>query len=223
MTEYPIFLGEIEVEVRAAGGGRTLSASFPYNRIATVASGGRVRKERFNSGSLSWQTREFEKLQTELSTTIAAKMDATVKAKRLEALEDALEKRNTFLLSGHDYNRAIADVRSGTLAVEHGKDGVLLRASLPPEGQAPSWVEDTIKGVKGGQVRGVSPGFQVPAGQGREYLEREIGGPSMIRVIDDAVAFEYSLVARPAYSGTTIDARAEGLELEAPPRRRVWL
>ena len=150
MTEYPIFLGEIEVEVRAAGGGRTLSASFPYNRIATVASGGRVRKERFNSGSLSWQTREFEKLQTELSTTIAAKMDATVKAKRLEALEDALEKRNTFLLSGHDYNRAIADVRSGTLAVEHGKDGVLLRASLPPEGQAPSWVEDTVQGREGG-------------------------------------------------------------------------
>ena len=43
----------------------------------------------------------------------------------------------------------------------------------------------------------------------------------MVREILDAVAFEYSLVARPAYSGTDVDARAE--ELPAGRRQRIWL
>ena len=217
--DYPVFLGEIEV--RREGAGRVLSATFPYNRQATVASSGRTRKERFASGSLSWQVREFEKLQGELSQVVQSTIDKAIAAKRIDALEDALERRNTFLLAGHDYNRTIADMRSGTLAVTHTDDAVMLRASIPAEGEAPSWVEDTVRGVKGGQVRGVSPGFQVPAGQGRERLEREADGPSMVRVIEDAVAFEYSLVSRPAYSGTTVDARADDPALVE--RRRVWL
>ena len=213
---YPVLVGEIEV--RAEGKGRTMSASFPYNRQATVASGGRVRKERFASGSLSWQVREFNKLQEELTQVMAGAVDRV----RIELLEDALEKRNTFLLAGHDYNRSIADMRSGTLAVEHRADAVYLRADLPPEGEAPSWVEDTVRGIRGGQIRGVSPGFQVPAGQGREHLEREIGGPSMVRVIDDGVAFEYSLVSRPSYAGTSVDTRADELTTHTQ-RRRWWL
>ena len=73
-----------------------------------------------------------------------------------------------------------------------------------------------------GQLRGISPGFQVPA-KGSERLVPEDGpGDSMVREITDAVAFEYSIVARPAYSGTDVDARADALELEAP-RRRLWL
>ena len=217
--DYPIFDGELAVETRQDGEGRTIRASFPYNRVATISSTGRTRKEVFRSGSLSWQVREFEKLQQQLSDTISG----TISRFQREAVEDALEKRNTFLLVGHDYNRAIADMRSGTLAVTHTDDAVLLRADIPAEGQAPSWVEDAVKGINGGQVRGVSPGFQVPARRGGERLIPEEGdGGAMMREITDAVAFEYSLLARPAYSGTTVDARADDPAL-VPPRRRVWL
>ena len=220
--DFPVLLGEIEVRARG-GGGRTLSASFPYNRTATVASGGRVRKERFSSYSLSWQVKEFEKLQAEMSRVVQSTIDDAIKAKRLEALDDAVERRNSFMLVGHSYDRAIADMRSGTLVVEHKSDGVNLRATIPAEGSAPSWVEDTVRGIQGGQVRGVSPGFQVPTGKGAERLIPEEGNPGvMIRQIDDAVAFEYSLVSRPAYSGTTADV-AERSWRPSNRGRRFWL
>ena len=222
MTDYPVYDGNLAVELRQDGKGRTIRASFPYNRVATIAATGRTRKEVFRSGSLSWQVVEFQKLQTQLGETLQASMDKALKEKAIEQLEDTLEKRNTFMLAGHDYNRTIADMRSGTLAVEHTDDAVLLRADIPPEGQAPSWVEDTVRGIKGGQVRGVSPGFQVPAGRGAERIvPEEGGGGAMMREITDAVAFEYSLLARPAYSGTSVDARSD--EPAPAPRRRLWL
>ena len=219
LTEYPVFDGNLEV--RQSGRDRTIFGSFPYNRTATIRSGGRVRKERFNSGSLSWQVREFTKLQQRLSDEIATAVDDAQKAAVRARFDDELERRNTFLLTGHDYNRAIADMRSGTLAVEHSEDAVKLRATIPPEGEAPTWVDDAVKAMRGGQLRGVSPGFQVPAGRGRERLVPEDGpGDALVREIDDAVAFEYSLVARPAYSGSTADVRAESM---AEPRPRWWL
>ena len=45
----------------------------------------------------------------------------------------------------------------------------------------------------------------------------------MIRVIDDAVVYEYSAWSRrPAYAGTDVDARADD-PIEPNRRRRVWL
>ena len=168
---------------------------------------------------MSWQVREFEKLQGELAAMLSDEVDQV----RREILEDALERRNTHLLVGHSYNRAVADMRSGTLKVKHTRAAVELEATLPPDGEMPSWVRDAVLAVKGGQLRGVSPGFQVPAGKGGERLIPEPGNPSvMIREITDAVVFEYSLVARPAYSGTDVDARADDPAL-TDPRRRVWL
>ena len=215
MTDYPIFDGAFEV--RARGSGRVLSGRFPYNRTATVRSGGRVRKERFASGSLSWQVREFQKAQAELG----AMVKDTAAGVR-EALEDELEKRNTFLLSGHSYDRTIADMRSGTLSVKHTAAAVEIEAALPDLDRMPSWIRDAVLAVEGGQLRGISPGFQVPA-KGGERLIPEPGNPGVsIREITDAVAYEYSLVARPAYAGTDVDARADDPALQRP-RRRLWL
>ena len=168
---------------------------------------------------MSWQVREFEKLQVQMGDVVKSAMDKIRKRQVVEELEDALEKRNTFMLAGHDYNRAIADMRSGTLTVEHSDDAVRLAASLPDEGKAPSWVEDTVKGIQGGQVRGVSPGFQVPVKGGERLVPEEGSGGALVREIQDAVAFEYSLVARPSYAGTSVDARSENHE---SPRRRYW-
>ena len=221
MTAFPVLLGELEVRAEADGS-RSLSATFPYGKQATIASAGSTRKERFEAGSLSWQTSQFATLQAEMDAMLRSTVNTFQRQQRLDALDDALEKRNTHMLLGHSFDRAIADMRSGTLAVEHRADAVYLRATLPPAGEAPSWVEDAVRAVRGGQLRGVSPGFSVPPGQGRERLEREVGGPSMVRVIEDAVAWEYSLVSRPAYSGSTVDARADD---PMPPTRRprLWL
>ena len=156
-------------------------------------------------------------------TPSRSSIDEARKRLLIEQLEDALEKRNTFLLVGHSYDRTIADMRSGTLAVRHTDKAVELEATLPPDNEMPSWVRDAVLAVKGGQLRGVSPGFQVPAGRGRERLVPEDGdGDSLVRVIEDAVVFEYSVVARPAYPSTAVDARAEDFA-PAVRRRRVWL
>ncbi len=212
VSDYPILDGRLEV--RARGSGRVLSGRFPYNRVATVRGRGRVRKERFAPGALAWQVEEFQKLQKEAAEAVGAALDA--------ALEDALERRNTFLLVGHSYDRTIADMRSGTLTVKHTAAAVELEAVLPDPDKMPSWVRDAVLAVEAGQLRGISPGFQVPA-KGGERLIPEPGNPGvMIREIQDAVAFEYSLVARPAYSGTDVDARAEDPALTGS-RRRLWL
>ena len=217
MTDFhgPILDGALEI--RARGSGRVLSGRFPYGRTATVRSTGRARKERFAPGSMQWQTREFERVQSEL----AAMVKDTADTVRLELLEDELEKRNTFLLVGHSYDRNLADMISGTLAVKHTAKAVELEAALPDPDKMPSWVRDAVLAVEAGQLRGISPGFTVPA-KGAERLIPEPGNPGvMIREITDAVAFEYSLVARPAYSGTDVDARADDPALTA--RRRLWL
>ena len=89
---YAVLDGSLEI--RARGDRRVLSGSFPYNRTATVRSSGRTRKERFASGSLSWQVREFQKLMEEYAAVGQKALDKV----RKEALEDALERRNTHLL-----------------------------------------------------------------------------------------------------------------------------
>ena len=196
------------LEIRQRGSARILSGRFPLGRTATIRSSGKVRKERFARGrggrSVSWQHREFQKLQSQLAEDIGKMADEAI-----AELEDAIEKRNTFLLSGHDYNRTIADTLSGTLSLSYTDDAVSFAATLPEEAAMPSWVRDAVLAVEGQQIRGVSPGFQVPA-KGAERLIPEPGNPSVsIREIQDAVVFEYSLVSRPAYSGTSIDARSD--------------
>lgn len=230
VTEYAIWPGQFEI--RSRDGQDYLTGEFPYDTMATVRSRGRTRKERFRDYSLSWQVREFEKLQAELGDLLQELADEVITNRpaaeaRLAALEDGLEKRNTFLLVGHDYNRAIADMRSGSLAVKHTREKVELEAQLPPEKKRPSWVQDAALAVEGGQLRGISPGFVVTS-KGGEKLIPEPGNPSvMVREITDAVAYEYSLVARPAYPQTSasVDRRNLSTSSTSPRRRRfrLWL
>ena len=206
MMEYAVWPGQLEIRQEGEGP-PILTATFPLGLTGTVRNRGRVRKERFASGSMSWQVREFQKLQQELSRVIGEAIEDVQKERLIAQLEDALEKRNTHLLSGHDFNRAIADMKSGTLAVEHTAEAVHLRATLPPEGEQPSWVRDAVLAVRGGQLRAISPGFDVTE-RGRERLVPEDGpGGSLVREILDSTVYEYSLVARPSYPMTAVDTR----------------
>ena len=222
-----IFDGSLEV--RVSGAGRVLRGAFPLGRTATLRSAGRVRKERFASGrngrAVSWQVQEFEKLQAELSQVISSSLDDAAKTLRVESLEDAIEKRNTHLLVGHSYDRAIADTKTGNLSLAFTDDAVRFEAALPDDVDQPSWVRDAILAVRGGQLRGVSPGFQITS-KGAERLIPEPGNPAvLIREILDATIYEYSLVARPAYSGTTLDARQDAVYggERQPGRATLWL
>ena len=219
MNDYLAFVGELEI--RQEGSTPVLTASFPLGVTATRSNRGRVRKERFASGSMSWQVREFAKLQTRMAQVIESSIEEGRKRAMIEELEDALESRNTHLLVGHSFDKAIADMKSGTLAVEHTPDRVYLRANLPPVEEQPSHVRDAVLSVKGGQLRGVSPGFDVTA-QGSERLVPEANGPSMVREILDSTVYEYSLVARPTYPLTDIDTRSEKWAY-IPRRKRFWL
>ena len=206
------------LEIRARGSARMLTGSFPYDKRATVRSAGRVRKERFAPGSMSWQTERFAELNAELNEMVQSTVDQV----RLELLTEELERRNTHLLVGHSSDKAIADTRTGNLKIKHTREAVSIEAELPSVDRQPSWVRDAVLAVEGGQLRGISPGFQVPAGKGGERLVPEPGNPGvMIREITDAVVFEYSLVARPAYASTEVDARAD--PPAEPRRRRLWL
>ena len=83
-----------------------LTAVFPLNRTATVSSTGRVRKERFARGSMSWQVREFAKLQDEMARVLSSGIDDFTMQRRVAELDDALEKRNTHLLVGHRFRQS---------------------------------------------------------------------------------------------------------------------
>ena len=222
MTDFPLFDGQLEI--RQEGDTPILTASFPLNKTATIASTGRVRKERFNSGSMSWQVREFQKLQQEMAQVLSRGLDDFMSKRRFDELDDALDKRNTHLLVGHDFGKPIADMRGGNLTVQHTDDAVHLRADLPPVDEQPSWVRDAVLGVRGGQMRSVSPGFRVTNKGSSRLVPEDGAGDALVREIQDSMVYEYSLVSRPSYPGTRVDTREDDIGLLViPKRRRYWL
>ena len=205
-----------ELEVRANR--RKLVGSFPYNREATVRDRGRVRKERFKSYAFGWQIRRFEELQKELAGVVGKSLG---EARRI-LLERELAARNVDLLRGHNFDRPIASMLSGSLKVEDSRDALRFEADLPPD--PPSWIDDTMKAVEAGLIRGVSPGFRVPpasAVANAEELIDEPGNPAVqIRQVNQAVLYELSLVTRPAYIESEVDLRAFAgavPDVEQPP------
>ena len=226
MNEFPVF--NAELEIRARGGGRVLAGSFRYSSgpgrgMATIADRGRRRKERVAGNAFAWQIDEFAKVQEEL----AAAVDASLDQARIELLRQELERRNIHVLSGHDYSKPLGDLKSGTARVTSTREAVAFEVDLPADGDMPSYMSDTVKQIRAGLSGGVSPGFRVPpvtAAKNAETFEPEPGNPAVqVRVINQAVLHELSIVTRPAYSETDIDLRAEAPGRADRGRRRVWL
>lgn len=192
-----------EIEVRRRGGKRPrLRGSFPYGQLATVRDRGRVRKETIASRAFSF------------------------------AIED--ETREINLLVGHSFAAPLASRGAGNLKIADTAEAVRFEAVLPEEAGQPTWMRDALLAIEAGLVSGISPGFTVPPRSvvpGAERMVAEPGNPGvMIREIHEAVLLELSAVTRPAYGGTSIEARAwreiAGTEPPAAvtrPRRRLWL
>ena len=166
-----------DLEIRQ--GGRTISGAFRYGSVATVRDRGRVRKESFAPRAFRF------------------------------AVDDT--EREINLLLGHDFNNPIASRRAGSLVVEDGPEALVFRAELPEEAAQTIAQVDAVKQLRQGLVGGISPGFRVPpasAVPNAETLLDEPGNPGVqIRRINEAVLFEISLVARPAYPDTEADVR----------------
>ena len=227
MIEYPIFDGELEI--RAKGGRRSLRGRFRYSsgpgrRMATISDRGRTRKERIEGDAFGWQMREFAKVQKQLGEMIEESVDQA----RIEILKQELERRNVHVLSGHDFGKPLGDLKSGTATVTSTREAVDFEVDLPDESDMPTWMLDTVKAVRTGRAGGISPGFRVPPATvvaNAEGLEPEPGNPAVqVRVIRQAVLHELSIVTRPAYSETEIDARAWEAPEPRPGRRTPrWL
>ncbi len=228
MTDFFHIGGELEI--RAEEKRRRLRGRFPYSpgpgrRMATVRDRGRVRKERIAPDAFGWQLAEFDRVQTELARVIEASVDDA----RAELLRQELERRNVHILAGHSYDRPLGDLRSGTARVTSDREAVEFILDLPEhESDMPSWMVDVLRQVRAGLAGGVSPGFRVPpAGtvlRSAETLEPDPAAPGVqVRVIQHAVLYELSVVTRPAYSDTELDARAFDPAPGGPRRRSVWL
>ena len=224
MEHRAVYEGELEIRQS----GRRLAGRFPYSqrsgdRQATVMDRGRVRKERIAPDAFGWQVREFEKLQGELAATIESAIDEA----RVQVLRQELERRNIHVLAGHSYDRPLGDRLRGSARVSSTREAVEFEVDLPDEADQPGYMKDAIAMIRAGLIGGISPGFRVPPRAvvpDGERLEPEIGNEAVqVRVIENAVLAELSIVTRPAYSDTDVDVRA--LEIVAQHRRRprVWL
>ena len=223
MEHRAVYEGELELRQS----GRRLAGRFPYSqrsgdRMATVMNRGRVRKERIAPDAFGWQIREFEKLQGELASTITNAVDEA----RVQLLRQEIERRNIHVLAGHSYDRPMGDMLRSGARVTSTREAVEFEIELPDESNQPSYMRDAVAMVRAGLIGGISPGFRVPPGAvvpNSERLEPEPGNAAVqVRVIENAVLYELSIVTRPAYSETDIDVRA--LDALTPIKRpRIWL
>ena len=224
MEVFAAWPGELEIR-GPAGGARYLSGRFPYGRTATVADRGRRRKERIGPDAFGWQMREFARLQAQIPKIIEG---AAAEARR-QILEEQLERRNVHILAGHDFNKPLGDMKRGTARVVSTAEALEFEVDLPDEADMPTYMLDAIKEVRSKRAGGISPGFKVPPKgvvPNAETVEPEPGNPGVdIRVINQAVLYEVSVVSRPTYGSTDVDLRAEDFVLAAPPRPRIrrWL
>lgn len=173
--------GGLEVR-RKSGGAVALRGRFPYRSRAVLSDGGRSgrpRKEEFAPGAFRFSVEE---------------------------------KTEVHLLVGHSFDRPLASRSAGTLELVDSDDALSFAAEIGPEMAEVGYVRDVLAGLAAGLIAGISPGFRIPperAVKNAESVSEEdpAEGNALVRTIFAAVLFELSLVTRPAYSQTQVEAR----------------
>lgn len=161
------------LELRTEGGATRLRATFPYGRAATLSDGSRTGRAK--------------------TETIEARAFA-------ERIEQGAE---IHFLVAHDFAKPLASTTAGTLTLTDTDAALTVEARIDPELAEVSYVQDFLRTLSAGLVRGLSPGFRVPPG-GETVEER---GGALMRTIRAADLFEVSAVTRPAYPEAQIEAR----------------
>lgn len=183
--------GGLELRNRKDGGAQ-LHGRFPYNRNAVLSDGGRKgrpRKERVAPRAFRY---------------------------RIETPSQHGGKKEIHLLSGHDYAKPLASVRSGTLSFTDSDEALRFDAVITPEVANTAHGSDVLALIKAGLALGISPGFRLPperAVKKAEEITDEEHKPdegmhrAVIRTILDALLYEFSIVTRPAYPEAQIEER----------------
>lgn len=180
-------------------GSHVLAGRFPYNVTATISDGGRrgrPRKEQFASRAFEYRVNDPE--------------------------------AEIHLLSGHDYGKPLASKLGGGLNLTDAEDALTFEARIAPEVAETSHGADALALIGAGLAVGLSPGFRIPperAVQDAETVEEENPdeGQALIRTVKAALLYELSIVTRPAYEESQVEAR--NWSVPAPMRvkpLRLW-
>lgn len=186
MEAAALLVGELEVRA-ARKGRRKLRGRFPYKKRAVLSDGGRKggrpQKETFSPKAFAY---------------------------RVEAADKEIH-----LLVGHDYNRPLASKLTGSLKLVDTAEALTFEAEITPEIAATSYGRDVLAQIDSGLAYGISPGFRLPPPRRvakPETFTDEGYDPSrgmfnaLIRTINSALLYELSIVTRPAYKESTIEA-----------------
>lgn len=173
------------LSLRAASDGtRTIAGKFPYGTLATLSdggrNGGRPRKERFAARAFAY---------------------------RVEKPDEEIH-----LLFGHDFDKPLASKLAKTLRLQDRDDALSFEATISSELAEVSHVRDVLALISSGLAVGLSPGFRLPPPRAvaeAERIEDEDPrlGDAIIRTVMHALLFELSIVTRPAYSESEVEAR----------------
>jgi HK97 family phage prohead protease len=171
------------LEIRRGGGSTRISGSFPYNSRAVLSDGGRrgrPKKEYFASHAFRHSVES--------------------------------EEQEIHLLVGHDFGKPLASKLSGSLRLTDTDDALHFEATLASQLLDTTHGRDVMNMLSAGVVGGISPGFRIPPERTVPNAERVFNEPpeegtAVIREINDAILFEISLVTRPAYPATQVEAR----------------
>ena len=129
-------------------------------------------------------------------------------------VSDSKLLRDVALMVGHDFGSIpLAHSRrnngSGTMQLTATDDGVFMRAALDVEGNPRA--KEAYSAVKRGDLSGMSFAFTV----NEERWEDLDTDKPLRRISGFGRIYEVSLVAFPAYSGTSVQAASEGDALES--------
>ncbi|MEO0485149.1 MAG: HK97 family phage prohead protease [Pseudomonadota bacterium] len=187
MERRPVYEGA-QLELRRRGKRPLIAGRFPYNKLATVADRGRVRKERIAPGAFNWTLDQEDR---EVSLLFGHDFDKPLASRNngsltLQADDEALT-----------FEAAIApDLED----VTHVRDAMSMLGAGLVTGISPGFR------VPPAEVTGQS-----------ERLDSEPGNPGVfIRTILSLVLYELSLVTRPAYNDAQAELR--GLQHPHPVR-----
>lgn len=104
---------------------------------------------------------------------------------------------------GHDSNRILGRVSSGTLTVRETEQGLAFTCSIPDTSDG----RDVITLAERGDLRSLSFGFSLTGSPNSDTWEQV--GDQVIRTVNEATLFEISAVGMPAYNvGNTFDLRS---------------
>ena len=174
------------LEIRcSAGAGTRLRGLFPYGKPAVLSDGGRTGRP-----------------QKEIIAPKAFNY----------RVNDP--KEDIHLLVGHSYDRPLASRAAGTLTLADTDEALTFEATITPEMESVSYVQDVLAAIGAGLILGISPGFRIPPKRAvakPEEVTDEGSDPAngmhnaVIRTVLAALLYELSLVTRPAYPEAQVE------------------